>query len=54
MEELFFTDFYKNNVLSDFFDTFKWNDIFGIASEESTDSSGTWDNDGFHTATANV
>lgn len=45
MEEFFFADFYKDDIRTDFFDTFKRDDIFGVTSEEAADFPGTGDND---------
>ena len=54
MQELFFADFDKDDVFSDFFDAFKRDDIFGVASEKSADFPGTGDDDGFDAAVAKI
>ena len=54
MQKFFLADFDKNDIFSDFFETFKRNDIFGVASEKSADFSGAGDNDGFDAAVADV
>lgn len=54
MQEFFLADFDKDNIFSDFFDAFKWNDIFGVAAEKTTDFSRTGNNNGFQTTVANI
>lgn len=54
MQEFFLADFHKDDIFPDFFDAFKRNDIFGVASEKSADFAGAGDNDGFDVAVADV